>query len=92
MPVETKHRPVDVRSFCPNTDIIRKIARGEIVRTIDHEIVTTNELLRVLACELSFVHFQRDVRICFVQSFPGRISFFSTDVACSVKDLPLQVG
>ena len=91
LPVETKNRSVNVRFTGPNTNIVRKITRREIIRAVDDDVVTRDQILRVLAREPAIVQFDVDMRVRVAQTIVGGFQFAATNVFRAVQNLPVQV-
>src|SRR5215468_7228628 len=90
--LKPKHRAVHIWLSGKNTDVVGKIARGEIVRAVDDHVVLSYDSLRVLAGQSTLVQFDVYVWVDVLQPVARRFKFAAADVFCSVKDLPLQIG
>jgi len=89
--VETKNGAVNVWFFEKNADVVREITRGEVVASVEHEIVIPHDLYRVLALEAAIVRVQNQIRIDVGKSIVRGGNFPSSDIFCAVQDLPLQI-
>src|SRR5437660_2000483 len=90
--IESKDRAIDIWLFREHADVIRQIARGEIIRTINDNIVTRNNFKSVLAGEATVVRFDFDARIHIAQAIARGFQFLATDVFRAVQNLPLQIA
>ena len=89
---ETENGAVDVRLFLrEHAGVVREIARGEIVRAVDDDVVRANDVESVLAGETRIVKDHIDVRIEGVDGFPGGLRFGAANVGIGVENLTLQI-
>ena len=71
--IEAKNRSVHIRLLCENADVVRQVARGKIIRAVDHNIVTGDNLERVLTRKLALMRFDFDRRVHVLQSVAAAV-------------------
>ena len=89
--LETRNRAVNERLFQKNTDIVAQIARREIVRAVENQIVGFHDLHRCFGIEADIVEFDANIRVGFEKTLAGAVGFFSPDIGAAVEDLTLKV-
>jgi hypothetical protein len=92
LPVEAEDRAVDVRSTAQDTRVVDQIARREVVRAVDHQVVIREDFERVVGGETLRVRAEFDVGIDPGDPLACRIQLRTPDVRGVVQDLTLQVG
>src|SRR5256885_10018616 len=90
--VKAKNRSVNVWLLRENADVIRQVAGGKIVRAVNDDVVTRDNLERILTREPALVRFDFDGWVCVTQPLTRRVQFFSANVFSAVQNLPLQVA
>ena len=82
--VEAKNGAVNVWLFEKNADVVRQITGGEVVTSVENEIVIPHDLHRVFALEAAIVQVQNYIRIYVGKSIVRGGNFPSSDVFCAV--------
>ena len=92
MAVEDQYASVHQWLTFQITGVVYQVSGGEVVRSVNHQIVLADDLSGVVGFQSNFV--ENDVGVWIVGNdiVPGRIQLGASDVAGVMKDLPLQVG
>ena len=89
--VEAEDRAVDVWLLEKNTDVVAQIARGKIIRAIDHDIIRLHDLAGILRLKEGVVEIHLNIRIDFFDAVAGAVELLAADIFRSVQNLALQV-
>ena len=89
--LEAEDRAVNVGLAEQHAGIVHQIARGEIVRAVDDDVVVLEKIERVLAGQARFVRVDLNFRIQIAQMVGGRFDFGTAHVAGAEQHLALQV-
>ena len=72
--------------------IVDQVARREVVRPVEHDVVLADNLQRVVARQRCVVRHHLHVRVDVVQPIPGGLDLGPAHVLVAVQKLALQVG
>src|SRR6185369_14420510 len=89
---KTKDGAVNIRLFEQHAGIVGQVARREIVRSINNDVVVLDDLDRVFAREARVMKDDVDPGVDAVDGFLRRLRFGPADVGVGVKDLALEIG
>jgi hypothetical protein len=89
--LETRNRSVNEGLFQKHTDIVTQIARREIVRSIQDQIVGFHDIHRRGGIETDIVNLDADIRIGLEETLSRTVGFFSSDIGAAMKNLALEV-
>ena len=82
--VEAEDRAVDVWLLEKNTDVVAQIARGKIIRAIDHDIIRLHDLAGILRLKEGVVEIHLNIRIDFFDAVAGAVELLAADILRSV--------
>src|SRR5207248_10771708 len=90
--LELMDRAVDVWFPFPNADVAGKVARRQIIRTIDYDVVISNQLDSVVSGQSCRVGLNCDRWVDGKQTRARRIGFLVPNVVRSMQELPMKVA
>ena len=90
--LEPEDAPVDVGLVQQNAGVVHQVAGGEVVGSVDHDVVSGNDVQGVVGRQHGFVGLHPDVGIDIQDLLPGGVQLGTTHVLGAVNDLPLQVA
>src|SRR5690606_22050469 len=73
LPLEAEDGAVDVRLAQQHAGIIRQVPRREIVRAVNHDVVVSKDLERVVRPERRFIGVDVDERVNISQTISSRL-------------------
>src|SRR6266536_3174051 len=89
---ELVDRAVDVWFPFPNAHVAGKVARWQIIGTIDYDVVIANQLDGIAPAQACGVGLDCDRCIDGKQTCARRIGFLAANVARSMQELPVKVA
>lgn len=82
----------DIGDTKVHTGVIDQITGGEIVATVDHNVVSVEDIEHVLGGEAGVVRVDLHVGVQVIDGLLGGLDLRPAHTGIVVKDLPLQVG
>ena len=92
LPFKAKNRAIHIGLVQQHTGVIDQIARGEIIRAVDNDVVFAEQIESIRAGQARLVGVDANRRIHASQAFFGGLNFGPPDVARGKCDLPLEIG
>src|SRR6266540_3002154 len=90
--VEAVDRAPDVGLALEHAGVVDEVARGEVVRAVDHQVVGADDLAGVVRGQPGLVQGDLDVGVDLTDLVAGALQLGPADVGGAVDDLALQVG
>src|SRR5580704_13454237 len=92
LPLKTKDRAIDIRLIQKNASIVDQITRGEIIGTVDDDVVFAEQIESIVAGQARLVSIDANLRIHAGQAFLGSLNLGPADVAGRKRNLALEIG
>ena len=92
LPLKTEDAAVNVRFAQQHTGIVGQVARGEIVRAVDNDVVWLEQFQRIIGRQRHFVGVYLDVWVDVQNTVAGAVQLRPPHVLGTMNDLPLQIG
>ena len=89
--LEAEDRPVDVRLLLEDAHVVGQVARGEIIRAVDDDVVRFGDLPGVLAGEQRVVQIDLHVGIDRADAVAGGLDLLAAHILGAVQNLALEV-
>eukprot|EP00964_Phaeocystis_antarctica_P140673 scaffold105543_cov78-Phaeocystis_antarctica.AAC.7 len=86
------HGAVDQRLAAEHAGVVDEVARREVVRAVDHQVVRPHQLQRVRRVQPQLVRDDADERVDLSDAHARRVHLGRADRLRGVHNLPLQVG
>ena len=82
---------VNVRLFLPDTNITGEVARWQVVRTVEDDVVRADQIDGIGRAQSSGMNVDFNPGVDAMQTFPRGIRLLATDIVCSVQELPVKI-
>src|SRR5699024_4884355 len=87
--LKPENRSPDIGFTQQNCGITDELTRGETIRTIQNQIVSTENIQRIITGQLLFMQLHSDKGVQFGNGFSSRNSLGLTDIGLSMNHLTL---
>jgi len=92
LPVKAEHAAVDQRPAAQDAGIVEEIFRGEVVASVDDNVVVGDHIEHIVRGEPNRVAVDGDLRVQIAKALRGRIGLLAPDIVRVKRNLALKIA